>query len=145
LLSPTRAAEAAQAFFHKTLEAAHTLTPRVIPRDKNAAFPKALTDLKSAGAVPDPCDLRPVNYRNNSVEHEQRFIQRLVKPGLGCWSFGTAWRPLQGYEVLPMMRQGQGQGGEKGASACQAKFSAGLFGVAAYAEQQAGRHAPRAP
>src|SRR5215469_10842797 len=35
LLSPTRDAEAAKRFFQKTLEAAHTVTPRVITVDKN--------------------------------------------------------------------------------------------------------------
>src|ERR1051326_2103314 len=49
LLSPTRDAEAAKQFFSKALSAPHTVTPRVITVDKNAAFPKALTDLKSDG------------------------------------------------------------------------------------------------
>ena len=83
LLSPTRDAEAAKQFFQKTLEAAHTVTPRVITVDTNAAFPKALIDLKSAGAVPDSCELRQIQYRNNIVEQDHRFIKRLVKPGLG--------------------------------------------------------------
>jgi IS6 family transposase len=96
LLSPTRDAEAAKAFFHKTLSAAHTVTPRVITVDKNAAYPKALADLKSAGGVPTTCELRQVKYRNNLVEPDHRFIKRLVKPGLGCFSFETAWRTLQG-------------------------------------------------
>ena len=95
-LSPTRDAEAAKQFFQKTLEATHTVTPRVITVDKNAAFPKALADLKRAGAVPAICELRQVKYLNNLVEQDHRFIKRLVKPGLGFWSFGTAWRTLQG-------------------------------------------------
>ena len=130
-LSPTRDAEAAKAFFHKTLSASHTLTPRVITVDKNAAYPKALADLKSAGAVPQACELRQIKYLNNLVEQDHRFIKRLVKPGLGFWSFATAWRTLQGYEVMNMVRKGQVQGVDKGASACQAKFIARLFGVAA--------------
>jgi transposase-like protein len=131
LLSPTRDAEAAKAFFRKTLEAAHTVTPRVITVDKNPAYPKALTELKSAGAMPQTCELRPVKYLNNIVEQDHRFLKRLVKPGLGFWSFGTAWRTLQGYEVMHMIRKGQVNGVNKGASICQAKFIASLFGVAA--------------
>src|SRR6266550_9089198 len=33
-----------------------------------------------------------------------------VKPGLGFFSFETAWRTLQGYEVMHMMRKGQMRG-----------------------------------
>jgi transposase-like protein len=40
LLSPTRDAEAAKQVFHKTLSAAHTVTPRVITVDKNPAYQK---------------------------------------------------------------------------------------------------------
>jgi transposase-like protein len=131
LLSPTRAAEAAKQFFSKALSAPHTVTPRVITVDKNAAYPKALADLKSAGEVPEACELRQVKYLNNIIEQDHRFIKRLVKPGLGFWSFGTAWRTLQGYEVMNMIRKGQVNGVEKVASACQARFIAGLFGEAA--------------
>ena len=59
-LSPTRDAEAAKRLFHKTLEASHTVTPRVITVDKNAAYPKALSERKAAGAVPASCELRQV-------------------------------------------------------------------------------------
>ena len=131
LLSPIRAAMAAKQFFHKTLSAAHTATPRVITVDKNAATPSALADLKSCGAVPHSCELRQVKYLNNIVEQDHRFIKRLVKPGLGFFSFATAWRTLQGYEVRNMVRKGQVKGVEKGASACQVRFIAHLFGVTA--------------
>jgi transposase, IS6 family len=131
LLSPTRDAEAAKQFFQKTLEAAHTVTPRVITVDKNAAFPKALIDLKSVGAVPDSCELRQIQYLKNIVEQDHRFIKRLVKPGLGFWSFSTAWRTLQGYEAMHMIRKGQMNGVGNGVSACQERFIVRLFGVAA--------------
>ena len=130
-LSPTRDAEAAKAFFQKMLSATHTVTPRVITGDKNAAYSKALTDLKRAGAVPDACELRQIKYLNNIIEQDHRFIKRLVKPGLGFFSFETAWRTLQGYEVMNMLRKGQMMGVDKGSSACQARFIAHLFGVAA--------------
>ena len=37
MLSPTRDADAAERFFRQVLQASHTLTPRVITVDKNAA------------------------------------------------------------------------------------------------------------
>lgn len=97
LLSTTRDTAAAKRFFSKALGAAHTVVPRVITVDKNAAYPKALTELKAAGAVPAACKHRQVKYLNNRVEQDHRFIKRLVKPGLGFFSFETAWRTLQGY------------------------------------------------
>jgi IS6 family transposase len=54
-----------------------------------------------------------------------------VKPGLGFFSFQTAWRTLQGYEVMHMIRKGQVRGVEKGAISDQITFIASLFGVAA--------------
>src|SRR5512142_2950963 len=56
-LSPTRDAEAAKAFFLKTLAAPHTSTPRVITVDKNAAYPKAISELKAEAAIADFCEL----------------------------------------------------------------------------------------
>src|SRR3981081_617423 len=57
LLSPTRDTQAARRFFTKVLGACHTVTPRVITVDKNAAYPKALHELKAVGAVPASCEL----------------------------------------------------------------------------------------
>jgi IS6 family transposase len=131
LLSATRDTQAAKRFFTKALHATHAVTPRVITVDKNAAYPKALNELKAEGSVPHHSELRQSKYLNNRIEQDHRFIKRLVKPGLGFFSFETAWRTLQGYEVMHMIRKGQVQGAQKGASVCQARFIAGLFGVAA--------------
>jgi transposase-like protein len=129
-LSATRDAQAAKRFFIKALGASHTMTPRVITVDKNAAYPKALKDLKTAGILPATCELRQNKYLNNLVEQDHRFIKRLVKPGLGFFSFETASKTLQGYEVMNMIRKGQIRGVKKGDSPRQAAFIAELFGVA---------------
>jgi IS6 family transposase len=131
LLSATRDTAAAKRFFAKALGAAHTLTPRVITVDNNAAYPKALTELKATGVMPAACELRQVKYLNNLIEQDHRFIKRLVKPGLGFGSFKTAWRTLQGYEVMHMIRKGQVNGVSKGGSQQQARFIASLLGAAA--------------
>jgi transposase, IS6 family len=70
-----------------------------------------------------------VKYLNNRVEQDHRFIKRLVKPGMGFFSFETAWRTLQGYEVMNMIRKGQVQGVNKGDSFHQVAFIAEVFGV----------------
>jgi transposase-like protein len=130
LLSPTRDAEATKRFFSKTLAASHTVEPRVITVDKNAAYPKALKELQAAGDLAAACELRQSKYLNNLVEQDHRFIKRLVKPAMGFFSFETAWRTLQGYEAIHMLRKGQMQGVSKGESLRQAAFIAELFGTA---------------
>jgi len=82
--------------------------------DKNAAYPKAFKELKAEGAIADSCELRQVKYLNTIVEQDHRFIKRRVKPGLGFFSFETAWNTLQGYELMNMVRKGQIRGVEKG-------------------------------
>jgi IS6 family transposase len=129
-LSATRDAQAAKHFFAKALGAFHTVTPRVITVDKNAAYPKAMNELKAARILAEACELRQNKYLNNLIEQDHRFIKRLVKPGMGFFSFETAWRTLQGYEAIHMMRKGQMQGVHKRDGARQAAFIAELFGVA---------------
>jgi IS6 family transposase len=120
-----------EALFRESIERiSHTVIPRVITVDKNAVYPKALDELKAAQDLPPSCELRQSKYLNNVVEQDHRFIKRLVKPGMGFFSFKTAWRTLQGYEAVNMLRKGQMQGVSKGDSLRQAAFIAELFGVA---------------
>ena len=128
LLSKTRDAQAAKRFLSKALGACHTTTPRVINVDKNPAYPRALDELKREGKLPPGYALRPVKYLNNLIEQDHRFIKRRVKPGLGFYSSETAWRTLQGYETMRMIRKGQVQA--SGVQA-QVKFVDSLFGLAA--------------
>jgi len=105
--------------------------PRVINVDKNAAYPKAMAELKAAGILPEAVELRQVKYLNNLIEQDHRFIKRVVKPGMGFFSVETAGRTLQGYEVMNMIRKGQVRGVGKGDIPGQVTFVARLFGVAA--------------
>ena len=128
LLSETRDTQAAKRFLARALNASHTTTPRVINVDRNPAYPKAVVELKAEDQLPQGCQLRPVKYLNNLIEQDHRFIKRLVKTGLGFFSFLTAWRTLRGYETMHMIRKGQVQAG--GVQA-QVKFVDSLFGLAA--------------
>jgi len=98
--------------------------------DKNPTYPKAFKELKAERVLPDACELRQSKYLNNLIEQDHRFIKRLVKLGMGFFSFGTAWRTLQGYEAMNMLRKGQIRGVKKGDSLKQVAFIASLFGVA---------------
>ena len=83
------------------------------------------------GGSPATEPLRQVKYLNNVVEQEHRFINRLVKPGLGFGSFHTAWRTLSGYEAMHMIRKGQVREVARGDIVAHSQFIARLFGIAA--------------
>jgi transposase, IS6 family len=50
---------------------------------------------------------------------------------MGFFSLETAWRTLQGFEMMNMMRKGQLQGIEKGDVRGQVALVAKLFGAVA--------------
>ncbi len=131
LLTAKRDAKAAQRFFRKALKAIHTCFPRVITVDKNAAYPKAIDELKEKKDLSKQVKLRQKKYLNNIVEQDHRPIKRLVKPGMGFKSFNTARRTIQGYEIMHMLKKGQIKKVEKGAVRERVKFMAEIFGMAA--------------
>ena len=67
---------------------------------------EAIAELKKEGLLPKETRHRQVKYLNNIVEQDHRFIKRRVKPGLGFFSFETAWNTLQGYESVNSIRKG---------------------------------------
>lgn len=75
LLSATRDGQAAKRFFAKAFGSSHTVAPRVITVDKNAAYPKAVKELKSSGDLAASCELRQSKYLNNLVEQDHRAHQ----------------------------------------------------------------------
>ena len=109
LLNETRSTRAAKRFFRKVLGRPNVTAPRVINVDKNPSYIGAIQDLKQ----------------------DHRFMKRRIKPGLGFVSYPTAWRTIQGYETMHMIRKGQIEGVEKGNIKGQNEFIAGLFCPAA--------------
>jgi len=79
----------------------------VINVNKNAAYPKAIDELKEKEELSTKVELRQNKYLNNQIEQDHRFIKRLVKPGMGFGSFNTARRTIKGYEIMNMLRKGQ--------------------------------------
>jgi hypothetical protein len=61
--------------------------------------------------IPTACEFRQSKYLNNLIEQDHRFIKRLVKPGMGFFSFETAEKTLQEYGVMNMIRKVRVQGG----------------------------------
>lgn len=131
LLTARRDSKAAKRFFRKMLKASHTQIPRVITVDKNAAYPKAINQLKADKELPQKVKLRQKKYLNNIVEQDHRGIKRLIKPGMGFGSFNTARRTIKGYEIMNMLRKGQVGKVERGVVRERVEFMAEIFGVAA--------------
>jgi transposase, IS6 family len=99
--------------------------------DKNAAYPKAIAEMKKDGELWRRSRLRQVKYLNNILERDHRNVKRLTDPGLGFGSFWTALRTLAGYEAMAMVRKGQVRDIDGGNVRAQARLIAGLFhGVA---------------
>jgi len=104
LLTARRDAKAAKRFFRKTMKATHNQLPRVINVDKNAAYPKAINELKVRKKLTGNVELRQNKYLNNRVEQDHRFIKRLTKPSMEFGSFNTARRTIKGYEIMNMLK-----------------------------------------
>jgi transposase-like protein len=131
LLSPKRDAAGARRFFRKALGQPHTVRPRTITVDKNAAYPIATKAMKQHGELWCFAKLRQVKFLDNIVEQDHRRIKRLVRPGLGIKSFASALRTIAGYEAMAMIRKDQVVGTPANDMKAQGKFIAGLFSAAA--------------
>jgi transposase, IS6 family len=131
LLSPKRDAGSARCFFRKALGQPHTVNPRTITVDKNAAYPIATKAMKREGTLWRFTKLRQVKFLNNIVEQDHRRIKRLARPGLGFKNFRTAARTIAGYETMAMIRKGQLTSIPANDMKAQSDFIARLFQVAA--------------
>ena len=131
LLSPKRDAAAARRFFRKALKQSHTVNPRTITVDRNAAYPVATKAMKRERTLWRFAKLRQVKFLNNIVEQDHRRIKRLVRPGLGFKTFVTASQTVAGYEVMAMIRKGQVASVPANDRKAQSDFIAALFSATA--------------
>src|SRR5260370_29365463 len=77
------------------------------------------------------CRCRTCPYLNNVVEQDHRGIKRRVNASQGFRSFDGAWRTIQGYEVLHMIRKGQVRGLPQGGVLEQSQFIRGMLAAKA--------------
>ena len=75
--------------------------------------------------------LRRVEYLNNVIEQDHRFIKKKVRASQCFKHFHTAERTLEGIEAVNVMRKGQVKRLAGGDAQRQAKFVESLFGIAA--------------
>ena len=130
LLNASRSRRAAKRFFRKVLAGQHVTPSRVINVDKNPSYIGAVRDLKREKLLTEGCKRRPSQYMNNIIEQDHRFLKRRIRPGLGFFSYPTAWRTIRGSEAMHMIRKGQVRGAKKRNVKAQNQFIAGLFGLA---------------
>ena len=105
--SAQRDAAAAKRFFQRALQAPGHPRPRVINVDGNPCYPKVIAELKEERKLGRRCRCRTCPYLNNNLEQDHRAIKRRVHASQGFRSFDGAWRTIQGYEVLHVIRKGQ--------------------------------------
>ena len=130
-LSAERDAAAAKQFFEKAWQAPGHPRPRVITVDGNRSYPKVIAELKQEWKLGRRCRCRTCRYLNNVVEQDHRPIQRRVNTSQGFRSFDGAWRTIQGYEVLHMIRKGQVRWLPKGDVLGQIQFIRQMLGLKA--------------
>src|SRR6202051_1108468 len=112
--SAKRDAAAAERFLTKALGGENHPAPRVINTDKHASYPPAIVELKADGILEENCEHRPVQYLNNVLEQDHRAIKRRINASQHCRSFWAAWRTIDGYEAIHMIRKAQAYGGAAG-------------------------------
>jgi transposase, IS6 family len=107
LLSAFRDADAAKRLFRKALGDRSHRQPRGINTDLAPIYSSAIPDSKKEGALRNCCRHRPVQYLNNILEQDHRAIKRRMNAKQGFREFRAAWRTIQGYEAVHMIRKGQ--------------------------------------
>ena len=73
--------------------------------DGNPSYPKVVTELKQERKLGRRCRTCP--YLNNTVEQDHRAVKRRINAKQGFRCFDGAWRTIQCYEAIPMIRKGQ--------------------------------------
>jgi transposase-like protein len=107
-LSHTHNTSATKLFLRKALKSIpKSAEPNSINTDKNPAYGKAITALKTAGCCGEQLIHRQIKYLNNIIESDHGKLKRLVKPTLGFKSMKTAYGTIRGFEVMLMFKEGQ--------------------------------------
>ena len=106
MLSPKRDLTAARLFLRLALSGTGGIRPRIINVDGHPAYASAIAELKQSGDLGRRCRCRPSPYLNNIIEQDHRFIKKRIVASLGFWSAEGAWRTIEGYEAMHLIRKG---------------------------------------
>jgi transposase-like protein len=99
--------------------------------DGHPAYGRAIAELKDSSDLGGRCLCRRSPYLNNIIEQDHRFIKKRITASLGFRSPEGAWRTIEGYEAMHMIRKGQVRWLDKGDVIGQRQFIHNLFGIAA--------------
>jgi transposase-like protein len=94
-------------------------------------MPAPMAELRRSGDLGSRCRCRPSPYLNNIIEQDRRFIKKRIVASLGFRSAEGAWRTIDGYEAMHVIRKGQIRWLAKGDVLGQRQFIHTLFGIAA--------------
>jgi transposase-like protein len=75
--------------------------------DGHPTYARAVVDLKQSGELGRRCHCRPSPYLNNVIEQDHRFIKKRIDASFGFRSAKGAWRTIEGYEAMHLIRKGQ--------------------------------------
>src|SRR6266853_1863105 len=92
---------------------------------------RRFAELKQERKLGRRCRGRTCPYLNNNLEQDHRAIKRRVNASQGFRSFDGAWRTIQGYEIVHMIRKGQVRWLPKGDVVGQVLFVNETFGLKA--------------
>ena len=107
MLSERRDEAAATAFFKQAIDANGFLNKVVM--DKSGANYAGLENINMslmlAGLI-SFVEILQVNYLNNRIEQNHRFIKKITNPMMGFKAFYSAKATIDGIETAPMIRKG---------------------------------------
>jgi len=106
-LSGNRDKKAAHKFLKKALRSTHNQQPRVITTDRYRATEVAIAEGINFGVLSCRTHHRMVQYLNNIVEQDHRFIKKIIKPMLGFKNFNSACSIISGIEAMHMIHKRQ--------------------------------------
>jgi transposase-like protein len=104
MLSPKRDLTAARLFLRLALSGTSGIRPRVINVDGHPAYARAIAGWKQSGDLDRRCRCRPSPHWNNMIKQDYRFIKKRIAASLGVRSAEGAWRTIDGYEAMHLIR-----------------------------------------
>jgi transposase-like protein len=83
------------------------MRPRVINVDGHPAYARVIAERKRSGDLSRRCRCRPSPYLNNVIEQDHRLIKKRIAASQWFRSAEGAWRTIDGYEAMSLIRKGQ--------------------------------------
>jgi transposase-like protein len=106
-LSKNRDKKSAKKFFKKALGSSHNQMPRVITTDKYYTYEVLINELIYSSDLSCRTQHRKIQYLNNIIEQDHRFIKKITNPTLGFKNFKSACSVISGIETFHILKKKQ--------------------------------------